>query len=209
MIVRGRRKASPPPLFILGGIMSTMTFQTSGYVIDVPYTWHFARELAPAWLDLVAMVSGIEPPHRESFTWCELGCGYGLTTSILAATHPGGQFCGIDFNAAHIESAKRFATECEIENVAFHHTDFSTAIEAMACSFDYIVLHGVYSWVDKQAQNALLQFIDRHLNPGGLVYVSYNAIPGRAADLPSGSRYPGTVPYDAPARSRSYIRSPI
>jgi SAM-dependent methyltransferase len=161
-----------------------MTFQTTGYITDVPYAWHFARELAPAWLDMVAVVSGIEPPSRERFSWCELGCGYGLTPAILAATHPGGRFYGIDFNAAHIESANRFAVECEIENIEFHHADFSTAIESVAGGFDYIVLHGVYSWVDKQAQNALLRFIDRHLNPGGLVFVSYNAIPGRAADLP-------------------------
>jgi SAM-dependent methyltransferase len=162
-----------------------MTFQATGYVTDVPYTWYFARELAPAWLDLVAVVAGFEPPPREGgFAWCDLGCGHGLTPTILAATHPGGRFCGIDFNAAHIESAKRFATECEIENVEFHHADFSTAVEAVSGSFDYIVSHGVYSWVDKQSQNALLSFIDRHLNPGGLVYVSYYAMPGRAADLP-------------------------
>jgi hypothetical protein len=39
-----------------------MTFQATGYVTDVPYTWYFARELAPAWLDLVAVVAGFEPP---------------------------------------------------------------------------------------------------------------------------------------------------
>jgi SAM-dependent methyltransferase len=162
-----------------------MTYQpTGGYITDVPYTWHFARELAPAWLDMVAVISGVEPPSRERFTWCELGCGYGLTPTILASTHPRGQFCGIDFNSTHIESAKRFAAECETENIEFHHVDFTSAIESVAGGFDYIVLHGIYSWVDKQDQSALLRFIDRHLNPGGLVFVSYNAMPGRAADLP-------------------------
>src|SRR5258708_26921032 len=159
-----------------------MTLQSTGYITDVPYAWPFAKELAPAWLDLVALVSGFEPPSRAGgFSWCDLGCGHGLTASILAATHPSGRFCGIDFNASHINGATRFANECEIDNVDFHHADFSTAIETVAGGFDYIVCHGVYSWVDKESQNALLQFVDRHLNPGGLFYVSYYA---RAADLP-------------------------
>jgi SAM-dependent methyltransferase len=162
-----------------------MSFQSTGYITDVPYAWPFAKELAPAWLDLVALISGFEPPSRAiGFSWCDLGCGHGLTASILAATHPGGRFCGIDFNASHIDGAKRFANECEIDNVDFHHADFSTAIDSVAGGFDYIVCHGVYSWVGKESQNALLQFVDRHLNPGGLFYVSYYAMPGRVADLP-------------------------
>ncbi|HTP93168.1 MAG TPA: class I SAM-dependent methyltransferase, partial [Xanthobacteraceae bacterium] len=107
-----------------------------------------------------------------------------MTATILAATHPSGRFCGIDFMAAHIENARNFAAECEIENVEFHATDFSAAAEADFGGFDYIVSHGVYSWVNAQGQNSLRRFIDRHLKPGGLVYVSYYAIPGRAADLP-------------------------
>jgi SAM-dependent methyltransferase len=162
-----------------------MTFQSTGYITDVPYAWPFAKELAPAWLDLVALLSGFEPPSRAGgFSWCDLGCGHGLTASILAATHSNGRFCGIDFNASHIDGAKRFANECEIDNVDFHHADFSTAIESVVGGFDYIVCHGVYSWVDKESQNALLQFVERHLNPGGFFYVSYYAMPGRAADLP-------------------------
>jgi SAM-dependent methyltransferase len=169
----------------LVGVLSTMTFRSNGYITDVPYAWPFAKELAPAWLDLVASLSGFEPPSRAGgFSWCDLGCGHGLTASMLAATHSSGRFCGIDFNASHIDGAKRFASECEIDNVDFHHADFSTAVESVAGGFDYIVCHGVYSWVDKESQNALLRFVDRHLNPGGLFYVSYYAMPGRAADLP-------------------------
>ena len=53
--------------------------------------------LAPAWLDHVALVGGIEPPARRAgFAWCDLGCGQGITALILAATHPGGVFHGID-----------------------------------------------------------------------------------------------------------------
>jgi SAM-dependent methyltransferase len=173
------------PAIVSSVILNTPPTDASDYITDVPYIRYFARELAPAWLDLVATVSGLESPSRErGFSWCDLGCGHGLTAAILAATHSNGRFCGVDFNETHTQSARRFAAECEIENVDFHHTDFSTATELLSGGFDYIVCHGVYSWVEKASQNALLQFVDRHLNPGGLFYVSYYAMPGRAADLP-------------------------
>jgi SAM-dependent methyltransferase len=162
-----------------------MPFPVTGYVDDVPYVRTFTRELAPAWLDHVAMVSGFAPPSRAGgFAWCDLGCGQGLTATILAATHLSGRFCGIDFMAAHVENARRFAAECAVKNVEFHAADFSASVETDFEGFDYIVSHGVYSWVDAQTQTALLRFVDRHLKPGGLVYVSYYAMPGRAADLP-------------------------
>ena len=69
----------------------------SRYVNDVPYTFHFARELTPAWLDFVATLSGFEAPAAtDRFAWCELGCGQGLTAAIIAATHPRGEFHAID-----------------------------------------------------------------------------------------------------------------
>jgi SAM-dependent methyltransferase len=159
--------------------------QTHGYPTDVPYVRTFFRSLAPAWLDHVAIVSGFNPPERGAgFTFCELGCGQGVTTAILAATHPDGHFHGIDAMPSHIEHARRFAAEGTIVNINFHTADFATAAGMDLPSFDYIVAHGVYSWVSRESQAALRGFIDRHLKPGGLVYISYNAIPGRAADLP-------------------------
>ena len=162
-----------------------MPLEAAGYVTDVPYVWTFIPDLAPAWLDHVALVSGFAPPSRDqNFAWCDLGCGQGLTAAILAATHPAGRFCGIDFMATHIENARRLAAESGIENVEFHAADFAAAIETDFGGFDYIVAHGIYSWVDEQTRSALRRFIDRHLRPGGLAYVSYYALPGRAADLP-------------------------
>ncbi len=156
-----------------------------GYVADVPYVPMFIRELAPAWLDHVALLSGIQPPdRRQGFAWCDLGCGFGRTAAIFAATHPLGRFHGIDMMSAHIDRARRFAADCVITNAEYHVADFAAAREMDLPRFDYIVAHGVYSWVSAESRAALRAFIDRHLRPGGLVYLSYNAIPGRAADLP-------------------------
>ena len=159
--------------------------RANGYVTDVPYARTFIRELAPAWLDHVALVGGFKPPDRqESFAWCDLGCGHGVTAAVLAATHPCGSFHGIDAMPLHIGFAQRFAAEAAVPNLSFHAVDFEDAASTDFPGFDYIVSHGVYSWVDQRARQSWRRFIDRHLKPGGLVYVSYNAMPGRAADLP-------------------------
>ena len=162
-----------------------MTRDLGGYVTDIPYLRDFKAMLAPAWLDHVALVCGLEPPNRRNgFAWCDLGCGQGVTANILAATHPQGAFHGIDLMPAHIAHARRLAAEAGIANLRFDLADFATATELDLPPFDYIVAHGVYSWIDAAGQAALRGFIDRHLKPGGLVYISYNAMPGWGRDLP-------------------------
>ncbi|MGA8551180.1 MAG: class I SAM-dependent methyltransferase [Stellaceae bacterium] len=162
-----------------------MTGDLGGYVTDIPYLRDFKAMLAPAWLDHVALVCGVEPPDRRNgFAWCDLGCGQGVTANILAATHPQGTFHGIDFMPAHIEHGRRLAADAGVTNLRLDLVDFAAATGLDLPPFDYIVAHGVYSWVDAAGRAALRGFIDRHLKPGGLVYVSYNALPGWARDLP-------------------------
>jgi SAM-dependent methyltransferase len=155
-----------------------------GYVNDVPYTYHFTRELAPAWLDFVVALSGFEPPSRaDGFTWCELGCGQGLTAAIFAGTHPTGEFHGIDAFAPHIDQARRLRERAGIDNLALHAIDFAAAGELELPNFDYIVAHGVYTWIDARGRDDMRQFIDRRLKPGGVVYISYNSMPGWTSDV--------------------------
>jgi SAM-dependent methyltransferase len=156
----------------------------NGYVTDIPYTRGFFPELAPAWLDFVATIAGVASPTRPAgFSWCELGCGQGVTTAILAAAHPQGQFVGIDLMPEHVDHARRLAHEAAVGNVAFHAASYADE-RVETPTFDYIVAHGVYAWVDAKTQAGLRHFIDRHLRPGGLVYLSYNAMPRWAAELP-------------------------
>lgn len=162
-----------------------MVDHVEGYVADVPYVRAFVHELAPAWLDHVAVISGLAPPARDNgFAWCDLGCGQGVTAAMLAALHPAGRFHGVDAMAEHIDHGRRLAAEAGIANVSFHAADFAAAADLELPQFDYITAHGVYSWVGPQVRADMRTFIDRHLKRGGLVYLSYNAMPGRAADLP-------------------------
>jgi SAM-dependent methyltransferase len=162
-----------------------MLGEVGGYAADIPYLRDFKPMLAPAWLDHVALVAGVEPPARQDgFAWCDLGCGQGVTAAILAATHPAGVFHGIDAMPLHIDHARRLAAAAAIPNLQFHAADFAAAIDLPLPSFDYIVAHGVYSWIDREAQHTLLRFCERRLKPGGLVYLGYNTMPGWARDLP-------------------------
>ena len=155
------------------------------YVTDVPYIAGFTAELAPEWLDFVAVLSGFRPPRRDDgFAWCELGCGPGMAPIIFAATHPAGRFHGIDAMPDHIGRGSRISERAGLDNLNFHALDFAAACDLDLPKFQYIVAHGVYAWIDEKAAADLRRFIDRHLAPGGLVYVSYNAMPGWAADGP-------------------------
>lgn len=165
-----------------------MSSWSDGYVTDVAYTRSFFKELAPAFLDYVAVINGLEPPPGSSlggragdgFSYCELACGNGVTTSFLAAANPAGDFHGIDFMPAHISSARRLAEDGAARNVTFHEISFEEALDRSFPQFDYIVLHGIYSWVSAKNRQNILAFIQRNLKSGGLVYVSYNTLPGWA-----------------------------
>lgn len=161
-----------------------MPAQNDGYITDVPYLRTFIRMQAPAWLDHVALIHGIRPPpRRQGLAWCDLGCGPGLTVNLLAGMHPQGRFHGVDLMPEHIAEARHLARQAGLRNAQFHAADFAGAAALDLPPFDYIVAHGVYSWVGPQSQHDLLRFIERFLKPGGLVYLSYNALPGWAADL--------------------------
>jgi len=154
------------------------------YVTDVPYIAGFTAEISPEWLDLVAVINGFTPPKREDgFAWCELGCGPGMAPIVFAATHPEGTFHAVDAMPDHIARGRKIAERAGLDNLTFHALDFAAATDLDLPKFQYIVAHGVYAWIDEAAAASLRRFVDRHLAPGGLVYVSYNAMPGWAADM--------------------------
>lgn len=164
-----------------------MTLEPAGarYVTDVPYVASFTPELAPAWLDTVATICGFAAPrHGGRRTWCELGCGPGLAPLVFAATHPRDTFHGIDLMPEHVARGRAMAHDAGLGNLTLHALDFDAACDLDLPPFDYIVAHGVYAWVDDAATASMRRFIHRHLAPGGLVYLSYNAMPGWAADSP-------------------------
>lgn len=165
-----------------------MTNWTDGYVTDINYTNGFYQELSPLWLATAATLLGFRAPALDQpYTYAELGCGQGFNANLLAAANPGGHFWGFDFNPAQTAHGRRLAKQAGLGNIEFHETSFQhLAVSADGAwpEFDFIVLHGIHSWVSRDNQLAILEFIRRFLKPGGLVYISYNCWPGWASIAP-------------------------
>ncbi|MCZ6616556.1 MAG: class I SAM-dependent methyltransferase [Gammaproteobacteria bacterium] len=156
-----------------------------GYIKDASYPTTYFRELSPVWLNYVAALGGAVPRKLDqNFSYLELGSGTAFSSVIHAACFPAGEFHACDFNPENIATGERYAHELSIRNVLFHPVSFLELLERDLRDFDFIVLHGVYSWVGAQARQTILQLIRKLLKPGGLVYVSYNCMPGWTLEVP-------------------------
>ncbi len=156
-----------------------------GYVDEMEYVHNFYRELSPSVLNLVLTMQAIEPiPLTDGFSCCDLGCGQGLSTNVIAACHPEGQFHAIDFNPAHISGARDLADQARLGNVRFWEASFEELGVLDLPEFDVITLHGVYSWVNLENRKHIVDFIKTKLKAGGVVYISYNCLPGWSSTAP-------------------------
>ena len=164
-----------------------MSVWTSGYVADLGYTYGFYRELTPALLSTVALARGQRGPEPgASLDYCELGCGQGFSMNVLAAANPQVRFHATDFNPSQVAGARALAAESGLSNVTFYDTSFAHFADepGLPEQFDIIALHGIYSWISAEMRVAIVDFISRKLKVGGLVYISYNALPGWSAAAP-------------------------
>ncbi len=159
-----------------------------GYTSDLVYTSGFYRELAPGWLCLAALLMGQRPPDlARPFRWAELGCGNGFSAAALAAACPHAEFWAFDFNPAHVEAARALAARAGLTNVVVREASFAELAEAAPEAlpqFDFIVAHGIWSWVSPANRAAMGAIVRARLVPGGLAYISYNVLTGWASMLP-------------------------
>jgi SAM-dependent methyltransferase len=161
-----------------------------GYDVSMGYTYGFHREMAPNWLDFAARAAGFEPRQGDAdrpLRYLELGCGQGFGLCLLAAANPGIGFVGVDFHPDHIAHAKGLADAAGLANIAFHQADFLDLAKAWPDAygnFDYVALHGIYSWVPPQVREAVIRCLAHATHAGSVVHVSYNAQPGWLSTMP-------------------------
>lgn len=159
-----------------------MNLPDDGYGVSTGYTYGYYRRLSPTWLRLMAAVHSVPFPEGEPFRYFELGYGQGVSLNVHAATNPG-EYWGTDYNPEHVQFARRMA---EASGAPVHLLDLS--FEELAerddlPQFQVIVAHGIWSWISDASRAAVLRFVDKHLAPGGLLYLSYNALPGAASGI--------------------------
>ena len=143
----------------------------------LPYRHGAIPESHPARIGAIARVLGAGAAAPERCRVLELGCAEGMNLLPLAERFPGGTFVGVDFSPAHIATAKQARAAAWLANVRLLTADLR-AFEPEPGAFDYVIAHGVYSWVADEVKDRLLRICARALAPEGVAYVSYNVLPG-------------------------------
>ncbi len=151
-----------------------MTDWTSGYVADIGYTYGYYTELNPQRVKLVFLNAGLVTP--EFGAACELGFGQGLSVNMHAAA----SVCswhGTDFNPSQAGFAQELVASSGA-NAHLYDEAFAEFAQRDMPDFDYIGLHGIWSWISDENRTVIVDFIRKKLKVGGVLYISYNTLPG-------------------------------
>jgi SAM-dependent methyltransferase len=153
----------------------------STFYDDVPYPSVPFPQTHPDRLATLATLFGMRTAPVERCRVLELGCGDGANLIPMALVLPGSRFLGLDLAGDPIGRGRATIDALGLPNVELRQEDlrtFATSADAEQESYDFIIAHGVYSWVPEDVREALLSICQRRLAPHGVAYVSYNAYPG-------------------------------
>lgn len=149
----------------------------------VPYTGLSYWFCHPDLMGLIGAMNGLATAPASTCRVLEIGCGDGGNVLSLAAGLPRARVVGIDLSAVQIEMGQVLAAEAGLSNLSLVHADLTT-YDVEPGGFDYVIAHGVYSWLPLPVRDALLQLMQRALAPSGIALVSYNTMPGHAPFRP-------------------------
>ncbi len=144
----------------------------------VPYSNHPYAQTHPDRLATVAVLHGLEPPDPATARLLELGCGAGGNLLAMATGAPGMRAVGVDLAAAPLAEGRAMVAGVGLENVELHQGDVRELADGRLGTFDYVIAHGLYTWVPVEVRDGALDTIAASLAPDGIAYVSYNANPG-------------------------------
>ncbi|HEX5718802.1 MAG TPA: methyltransferase regulatory domain-containing protein [Thermoanaerobaculia bacterium] len=143
----------------------------------VPYPSSSQHRTHPDHLAALAILHGLEPAPPDRCRVLELGCADGGNLVPMAIEMPESRFVGIDLSPRQIEAGRAFVAEMGLPNLELQARSLLD-VDAGLGEFDYIVCHGVFSWVSRPVQEKILAICRENLAPNGVAYVSYNTLPG-------------------------------
>lgn len=143
----------------------------------VPYPSYSYSYSHPDHMATLATLLGMSPALVERCRVLELGCASGGNLMPMAYGLPEGEFVGIDSAAVQIAAGQAEVATLGLKNVTFQHVDILDVTPDFG-QFDYIIAHGIYSWVPRAVQDKILEISQQNLAPNGVAYVSYNVYPG-------------------------------
>ncbi len=144
---------------------------------DVPYLSQPVAEMQPGRLHALATLFGLDPAEAQTCRILELGCGDGTNLLATACNLPEADCLGIDLSPENIKRAQAGVRSLGLENIRFIRADLAALPDDLG-SFDYVVCHGLFSWIPRSLQDRLLEVFRTHLRPHGVGYLSYNTYPG-------------------------------
>lgn len=144
---------------------------------EVPYKSYPFPQSHPSRLATVGTLFGMKPADLEKCRVLELGCSSGGNLIPLADQYPGSEFVGIDFSKVELEDGWKTVEKLGLKNIKLLHQNIRDVGPELG-QFDYIIAHGIYSWVPDDVQDRLLAACQANLTPQGVAYVSYNTYPG-------------------------------
>jgi methyltransferase-like protein/2-polyprenyl-3-methyl-5-hydroxy-6-metoxy-1,4-benzoquinol methylase len=144
---------------------------------EVPYESYCYKNTHPDNLYVIGKIFGMTPPDLRTGRTLEIGCAAGGNLFPLALLYPEAEFVGIDLSAEEIAEANRYKKELGLKNITFLQKDITEADQEFG-TFDYIICHGVFSWVPDIVREKILHLCRDNLSPHGIAMISYNAYPG-------------------------------
>ncbi|WP_192560493.1 class I SAM-dependent methyltransferase [Pseudomonas allokribbensis] len=148
-----------------------------GYFTDEGYTYGYSREINPVFQRYCLLLRGFATLESTDGYHCELGFGQGVSINIHAAGNPGG-YVGTDFHPGQAAHAIALATDWGSDARLYDDSFEQLLARHDLPQFDSISLHGIWTWVSRDNHKLIVEFVRRHLKPGGHVYISYNCFPG-------------------------------
>lgn len=143
-----------------------------------PYTSDAFAQSAPGNLAAIAHVFGLDAPTVATARVLEIGCAAAGNLIPFAATHPEARAVGIDLSRVQIDLGRARVDALGLRNVELIAGDVAAIDVAALGRFDFVVAHGVYSWVPETVRDAILALVSSVLAPNGVAYLSYNTYPG-------------------------------
>lgn len=144
---------------------------------EIPYPAMTHGHTHPERMETLATILGMKPAPVDQCRVLELGCATGANLLPMAYAYPESHFVGLDYASVQIDEGKANVSDLGMDNVELLHIDIMEMPQDLG-QFDYIVAHGLYSWVSVPVRDQLLRVCKRHLAPQGVVYISYNTYPG-------------------------------
>jgi methyltransferase-like protein/SAM-dependent methyltransferase len=144
---------------------------------EVPYPSGAFEQTHPDRLATVATLFGMKPAPIATCRVLELGCASGGNLVPMAHALPGASFLGVDISSREIADGLPWIERLGLRNLRLEQRDI-LELDASLGTFDYIIAHGVLSWVPRVVQDKIFEIFGQLLSPNGVAYVSYNALPG-------------------------------